>query len=119
MESIRFASIEKCTFIGLDESLLVTSSLDISSDHLSHITLDIRSTLLSILDPFTTSLVLIHNHPSGRIYPSKTDYETTFKLVTLGELLHFKVHDHIIVTKEDYFSFAEAGILETFKSQFS
>lgn len=61
-----------------------------------------------------TSMILIHNHPSGNLEPSKWDTILTDRMLKLGELIGIPVVDHIIVGGEnkEYFSFKEKGILE-------
>lgn len=58
-----------------------------------------------------TSLILSHNHPSGNLKPSRADEEITKKLIEGAKLLDIKVMDHIIVSDEGYFSFADEGLL--------
>ncbi len=58
-----------------------------------------------------SAIVLCHNHPSGRIYPSSADTEITQKLKAAGKTLEIRVQDHIIITSEGYYSFANEGIL--------
>ena len=55
------------------------------------------------------SVVVIHNHPSGEVLPSKNDLETTKQLVAVGNLLGIKVMDHIIIGENKYYSFCENG----------
>ena len=52
-----------------------------------------------------------HNHPSGNFKPSKADEELTRKIATAGMYLDIKVIDHIIITSEGYYSFADEGLL--------
>ncbi len=54
-----------------------------------------------------SSIICVHNHPAGSIYPSREDLMLTSKLVEIGNLLGIKVIDHIIVTKDNYYSFFE------------
>jgi DNA repair protein RadC len=54
-----------------------------------------------------SSIILAHNHPSGTLYPSELDKDITKKLVKAGEVLGIQVVDHIIVTSEGYYSFAD------------
>lgn len=56
-----------------------------------------------------TSIICIHNHPSGEVEPSKEDIELTKRLVKIGSLMGINVNDHIIVGKNQYYSFFEAG----------
>ncbi|WP_424492724.1 JAB domain-containing protein [Salinimicrobium sp. GXAS 041] len=58
-----------------------------------------------------SAIILAHNHPSGNLNPSINDKQLTKKLKSAGEFLDIKVLDHLIVTPEHYFSFADEGIL--------
>lgn len=58
-----------------------------------------------------TSIVLCHNHPSGSIKPSVQDQVLTDKIKSAALQLDIKVIDHIIVSSEGYFSFADSGLL--------
>ncbi|MEJ7813035.1 MAG: DNA repair protein RadC [Gemmatimonadaceae bacterium] len=57
------------------------------------------------------AIVLVHNHPSGDPTPSADDRLVTDQLVAAGRLLDIPVHDHVIVGRGRYVSFAEAGLL--------
>lgn len=57
------------------------------------------------------SLVLCHNHPSGKLLPSETDKRFTQRIQAAAGILGITLHDHIIVGKTGYFSFKEAGLL--------
>jgi len=57
------------------------------------------------------AVILVHNHPSGDPTPSAEDKVVTAQLVAAGRLLDIPVHDHIIVGRGRYVSFAEAGLL--------
>jgi DNA repair protein RadC len=58
-----------------------------------------------------SSIILSHNHPSGNLKPSQADLNLTRKIKSGGELLDIAVLDHIILTSDSYFSFADEGIL--------
>ncbi len=55
-------------------------------------------------------IIIAHNHPSGGLEPSKEDLEITQKLIESGDILGIEIIDHIIVTKDHYLSFREAGL---------
>lgn len=57
------------------------------------------------------NIALIHNHPSGDSSPSREDRMITARLANAGELIGITVVDHIIIGDNNYFSFAEAGLL--------
>lgn len=56
------------------------------------------------------SIILLHNHPSGDVTPSNEDKAITELLKNAGKLLQIAVVDHVIVGKDKYFSFVNAGI---------
>ncbi|WP_299554563.1 JAB domain-containing protein [Seonamhaeicola sp.] len=56
-------------------------------------------------------LILVHNHPSGNIEPSKTDKDFTDKILKVGKLINIEVIDHLIISEEKYTSFADKGII--------
>jgi len=57
-------------------------------------------------------LILVHNHPSGRLKPSQSDKTLTDKLLQVGKIIDIEVIDHLIITEESYYSFAGMGLLE-------
>lgn len=73
--------------------------------------IDQRIILGTALKSASTSIVLAHNHPSGNLKPSQADIEITKKIKKAADLLDIKVLDHIIVTKKEYFSFTDAGLI--------
>lgn len=56
-------------------------------------------------------LIVVHNHPSGILTPSEADLLVTYKLVELGERMDIPVLDHLIVSKQGFFSLQQAGLL--------
>ena len=72
---------------------------------------DPRIILKKALSHDAVSLVLCHNHPSGSVKPSRQDEELTQKIKNAALLFDIKVIDHIIVSEDGYFSFADEGIL--------
>jgi DNA repair protein RadC len=63
------------------------------------------------MDHFAASIILVHNHPSGNLKPSRQDQELTKKLVAAGKSLELPVLDHVIFGDSGYFSFADEGHL--------
>lgn len=72
---------------------------------------DIRIIYATALQCGATSLIIMHNHPSGNIQPSTEDVNLTKKVNAAGEVLDIKLLDHIIVTTDKYYSFADEGII--------
>lgn len=57
-----------------------------------------------------TAMVLCHNHPSGNLTPSSQDTEITHKLRSAGKMMDIQVIDHVILTEDDYYSFADNNL---------
>ncbi len=58
-----------------------------------------------------SSIILAHNHPSGNINASLVDSQITTKLKQGGKLLDIIVSDHLIITKDGYYSYADEGLM--------
>ena len=63
------------------------------------------------LNAKASALILVHNHPSGNLKPSKQDIAITAKLKSAGQVLDLPILDHIIIAETGYYSFADEGIL--------
>lgn len=72
---------------------------------------DPRIILRLALEKEAVSIILCHNHPSGNLKPSRADEELTMKIREAAKFLDVKVLDHIIVSDEGYFSFADEGLI--------
>ncbi len=57
-------------------------------------------------------LILVHNHPSGSVEPSKGDLDFTDRMLKVGKLINIEVIDHIVISEKAYTSFETAGIME-------
>ena len=86
----------------IEEKLLFIGTLNYSVVHP-------REVFKEAICVSASSIICIHNHPSGNVMPSRNDFEITKRLVDVGNLLGIKVLDHIIIGKEKYYSFLENG----------
>ena len=57
------------------------------------------------------SMILCHNHPSGNLQPSDSDNKLTKNLRESGRLMDIPLLDHLIITNEGFYSFADEGTL--------
>lgn len=83
----------------------------ISSGGITGTVADPRIIMKKAIEQEAVALILSHNHPSGNLRPSRADEELTYKIREAAKLLDIKVMDHIIVSTEGYFSFADEGLL--------
>jgi DNA repair protein RadC len=72
---------------------------------------DPRIILKTALEQNAVSLILCHNHPSGSLKPSRADEELTHKIKEASKYFDIKILDHVIVSEDGYFSFADEGLL--------
>ena len=72
---------------------------------------DPRIILRKALEEDAVSIILCHNHPSGNLLPSRADEELTHKIKEASKYFDIKLLDHIIVSEDGYYSFADEGIL--------
>ena len=102
---------EEFKLLLLNRSNNVLGIYNMSKGGVSGTIVDLKIIFATALKCVASSIVLAHNHPSGNLSPSSCDIELTKKIKQAGELLDIKVLDHIIVTKNGYYSFADHGIL--------
>jgi len=72
---------------------------------------DVRILFKIALEQNAISILLIHNHPSGKLTPSKQDIEITNQIKQAGKQLEISVLDHLIITENAYYSFNDDGKL--------
>ena len=97
--------------VFLNRANKVISFQIISTGGLTGTVADPRVILKKAIEAEATSIVLSHNHPSGSLKPSRADEELTQKIRQAAVFLDIKVVDHIIVSDEGYFSFADEGLM--------
>ena len=102
---------EEFWIIYLNNSNKVIQKNQLSKGGITGTLVDVRLVLKSALEVGATGLVLAHNHPSGTLKPSDADKQITNKLKVAAESLDIKVLDHLIITENAYFSFADEGML--------
>lgn len=83
----------------------------ISSGGISGTVADPKVIFQHALKANASSIILLHNHPSGNATPSEADIHLTKKLVECGKFLDLAVLDHLIITTDRYYSFADEGLI--------
>lgn len=72
---------------------------------------DLKVIFQTALKANAQSFILCHNHPSGNLKPSEADKNITRKIKDAGRFMEISLLDHIIITNEGYYSFADEGLL--------
>ena len=68
---------------------------------------DLKLLFVIALKSNATGIIIAHNHPSGNIKPSSSDLELTKRIKKSGELLDIKLLDHLIITKDEFYSLSD------------
>lgn len=72
---------------------------------------DPRIILKKALEQNAVSIIVCHNHPSGNLQPSRADEQLTQRLKEAAQLLDIHMLDHVIVSEQGYYSFADEGLI--------
>jgi DNA repair protein RadC len=104
-------SNEVFAVLFLNQALKVKNFKIMSRGGITGTVVDPRIILKQALDEGATSIILSHNHPSGNLRPSLADKELTYKIKIAASYFDIKVIDHVIVSDEGYYSFADEGEL--------
>jgi len=83
----------------------------VSQGGLSGTLIDNRLILATGLNCLASGIIMCHNHPSGNVQPSEADIKVTQKLKEAANLMDIQVLDHIILTEDTHYSFADNGII--------
>ena len=109
-QSLRFEQVEHFKILILDTKNNVRSIEDISTGSLNSSIVHPRETFKLAIKKSASSIILLHNHPSGEAEPSHEDIVLTNRLDECGKILGIKVLDHVIIGNY-FYSFKEEGLL--------
>ncbi|QEE49121.1 DNA repair protein [Flavobacterium alkalisoli] len=102
---------EEVKVVLLNRANIVLGIYEMSKGGISGTVVDLRIILAVALKCSASGIVLIHNHPSGNLEPSDVDKQLTTKLKEACKLLDLVLLDHLIISKEGYYSFSDNDIL--------
>lgn len=102
---------EEFWILYLNNANRVIHEFQLSKGGLTGTLVDVRLLLKKALEVGAVALILAHNHPSGTLDPSTADKEITRKIQRGASVMDIKILDHLIITREDYFSFADQNLL--------
>lgn len=109
--TLEYRKQEVFAVVFLNRGNRITHLEVISEGGLTGTVADPRVILRKALAHGATAIILCHNHPSGNTRPSRADELITQKIGQAASLLDIRLMDHIIVSNEGYFSFADSGLL--------
>jgi DNA repair protein RadC len=102
---------EEFWFLHLNRGSRLIKMERLSIGGVSGTLVDVRLVIKSALEHRSSSLILAHNHPSGNLQPSQSDRSITYKIRDAARLFDIQIADHLIVGHENYYSFADEGLL--------
>lgn len=97
--------------IYLNHANRILNVCQISKGGIASTGVDTRIVLQQAVVNKATQIVLCHNHPSGNVKPSQQDIQVTKRLHKAADIMDLVLVDHIIIHKQQYFSFVEEGLL--------
>lgn len=89
----------------------VLGIIEIASGGISGVAVDLKLVFIAALKAGASGILISHNHPSGNLTPSQPDLDLTRKIKKGCEILEITLLDHIILTSEKYYSFADEGTI--------
>lgn len=104
-------SHEQFWVLYLNNSNKILNKEKIAQGGITSTSVDIRLIYKTALEHHAVSLILCHNHPSGNINPSSSDIKLTKQIIDAGNILNIKVLDHIIIGENNFYSFADEGLI--------
>jgi DNA repair protein RadC len=106
-----FTVKEECIALFLNRNNIITGWYKVSSGGITGTVVDTRLILSIALKSLSCGLVLAHTHPSGNLKPSKADRDITSNIREAAKLMDIRLLDHLIITSDWYYSFADEGEL--------
>jgi DNA repair protein RadC len=103
--------IEQFKVMLLNRANKVLGIFEVSSGSVTGTVADPKLIFAAAIKANACGIILTHNHPSGNLNPSQADIDLTKRMKEGGKLLEMLVLDHVIITTDGYFSFADEGLI--------
>ncbi|MFC1934370.1 DNA repair protein RadC [Chloroflexota bacterium] len=116
--SMRDLNKEVLKAIYLDRRNQIIDTADLFEGSLETIPIRPREIVENAILRGAAAIIFVHNHPSGDPAPSKSDKQFTRDLAFVGQIIQIKVLDHIIIGGNNYFSFADEGLINKYELDF-
>lgn len=109
MPRLGASSQEQVLAFLLDNQLQLIQEMPVALGGLTQAQVEPRVVFSQALKVHAASLILVHNHPSGNVSPSRADRAVTKRFVEVGQLIGIRMLDHVIIGAHDFYSFAGDG----------
>lgn len=103
--------VEQFKVLLLNRANKVIGVVNVSTGGVTGTVADPKLIFTAALKANSCGIIISHNHPSGNLKPSRADEQLTQKIKQAGEFLDIKLLDHLIISSEGFYSFADEGLL--------
>ena len=104
--------VEEFMIIYLNSKLYLIGEEIQQRGTLNQVAIHPREVIKSAMDKGASAIILVHNHPSGIVKPSRADIEITKNIVQAGSVVDVNVLDHLIISKDNVYSFVQNGLIQ-------
>lgn len=109
--------VEHFICISLNGAREVINIHEISKGNSNSAIIQPRDIFSVLMIDHASATIFVHNHPSGNVTPSDADENMTERLIEAGKLIGVQVLDHIIISENKYFSFANEDLLSKIQNK--
>lgn len=109
--NMAYQDVEEFKLIFLNAKNQVICEETQQKGTINHVSIHPREVVRAALDKNAAALIMVHNHPTGDVTPSKADIDVTKKVAEGLRSMNLILHDHIIISKNGYYSFRDAGFI--------
>lgn len=106
-----YQDVEEFKLIFLNAKNMVMEEETQQRGTINHVAIHPREVVRAALEKKAAAIIMVHNHPTGDVTPSKADIEVTKKVKEALNSMNIALHDHVIVSKSGYYSFRDAGFI--------
>ena len=107
-----YSGVEEFRLIYLDSKLHVVGQEIMQRGTINSVAIHPREVIKATMNNHAASIIMVHNHPSGSVKPSKSDVTMTERIDEACDSIGIKLLDHLVISKNDYYSFAQHNILK-------
>ena len=97
--------------VFLNQNNRIVGKARLSAGGINQSVVDVRILFKTALEHLSTAIAIAHNHPSGNLKPSQEDLRITKQIADAGKILNIQLLDHLIISQNAYFSFADENLL--------
>ena len=109
--SMAYADVEQFRIVWLDTKLRLIGEEIQQRGTINSVSLHPREVIKSAINHGAGAIIMVHNHPSGDVTPSRADIEITDKIEAACKAVNIRLIDHLIVSKNSIYSFSQKGIV--------